>query len=88
MIDADLEGTLTAPKLAVFEARKLGKNKLLHQATIDVPERSNSPEAIEIEFLNLRIKGTVLLLSSETTPNDNEDVLQEADLRTQTVLSL
>ena len=70
MLDGDIEDKM--PTLQVFETKKLGRNKLLHEAelaTFDTVE-DNVPCDLTFTFLNLTIRGTfVVMVSRSSTSN-------------------
>ena len=70
MLDADIDEGL--PTLQVFESRKLGRKKLLHQTELTDFEslEDNKPKDLEFSFLNLKILGSIMIMASGSSVSE------------------
>ena len=70
MLDADIDEGL--PTLQVYENRKLGRKKLLHQTELtDIDSlEDNKPKDLEFSFLSLKILGSIMIMASGSSVSE------------------
>ena len=79
MLDGDIGDRM--PMLQVFETKKLGRNKLLHEVDLNAfePLEDNAPCDLAFTFLNFTVRGTfVVMVSRSSTSNASLNELADS----------